>query len=326
MRKWFVFLLIYVVVVLTTGCSEEETTSIVDEKIKIGVMLSDVGLGDQSFSDSAFSGLEQARDELGILFDYRELDKVGDYETGLKQLVEQGNDLIIGLGFMMEEELVKVAEAYPNQQFVLVDSVIDLPNVTNVTFKEHEGSFLIGAIAGMKTESNVVGFVGGMDSPLIRKFYNGYKQGVEAVNPHAEVISRFAGDFGDDQLGESIADELIKERVDYIYPSAGFTGVGVIHKAQEEGIYSFGVDSDQYFLGEETVVTSMLKNIDVAMLNVAEELYENGELNGEDLILGLNEDGVGLAPIRVLSLTPEENDEINNLINDITSGVITVKE
>ncbi|WP_226035208.1 BMP family lipoprotein [Aquibacillus saliphilus] len=326
MKKWIVFLLFCLQLLVIVGCSEEKATSIVDEKVKIGVMLSDVGLGDQSFSDSAYSGLEQARDELGILFDYRELTQVGDYETGLTQLVEQGNDLIIGLGFMVEEDLKKVAQEYPEQQFVIVDSVIDLPNVTSVTFKEHEGSFLIGAIAGMRTESNVVGFIGGTDTPLIRKFLNGYNQGIKATNPNAKVISRFAGDFGDDKLGASLTAELIQEGADYVYPSAGFTGVGVIHKAQEEGIYSFGVDSDQYFLGEKTVVTSMLKNIDVAMLKISKELHENGELAGNDLVLGLNEDGVDLAPVRVLSLTSAEKNQLDKLKSDIKSGVITVTE
>ncbi|WP_138418685.1 BMP family lipoprotein [Aquibacillus sediminis] len=326
MKKWIVILLFCLQVIVMTGCAEAGTTSAVDEKVKIGVMLSDVGLGDQSFSDSAFLGLEQARDELGILFDYRELETVGDYESGLIDLAEQDNDLIIGVGYMMEEELKKVAEDYPDQQFVIVDTVIDLPNVTSVTFKEQEGSFLIGAIAGMKTESDVVGFVGGVDSALIRKFLNGYEQGVKATNPEAEVVTQFAGDFGDDKLGADIADQMIQEGADYIYPSAGFTGVGVIQKAEEQGIYSFGVDSDQYFLGEETVVTSMMKNIDVAMMNVATELHENGELSGEDLVLGLNEDGVGLAPIRVLSLTSEENNQLENLMDEITSGEITVKE
>ncbi|QGH33719.1 BMP family ABC transporter substrate-binding protein [Gracilibacillus salitolerans] len=325
MKNW-TFVLFLSLIMVMAGCSEQSQSSTIDDKVKIGVMLSDVGLGDQSFSDSAFYGLEQARDELGILFDYRELADVGDYQTGLTQLMEEDNDLIIGLGYMIEEDLMKVAEEYPDQQFVIVDSVIDLPNVTSVTFKEHEGSFLIGAIAGMKTESDIVGFVGGEDTPLIQKFLNGYKQGVAATNPDATVLDQFAGDFGDDQLGEEIAAELIEEGADYIYPSAGFTGVGVIKQAQEEGIYSFGVDSDQYYLGEDTVVTSMLKNIDVAMYTLATDLVENGELTSENLELGLSDDGVGLAPIRVLSLTSDEDSQLNELKDDINSNEITVNE
>lgn len=325
MRKRTLVLFLSLFIVMA-GCSEQTDSSTIDDKVKIGVMLSDVGLGDQSFSDSAFYGLEHARDELGILFDYRELADVGDYQTGLTQLIEEGNDLIIGLGYMMEEDLLKVAEEYPDQQFVIVDSVIDLPNVTSVTFKEHEGSFLIGAIAGMKTESDVVGFVGGEDTPLIHKFLNGYKQGVVATNPDATVIDRFAGDFGDDQLGEQIAAELINEGADYIYPSAGFTGVGVINQAQEEGIYSFGVDSDQYYLGEDTVVSSMMKNIDVAMYTLAAELVENGKLTSKHLELGLSDDGVGLAPIRVLSLTSDEENQLNELTDAINSNEIIVNE
>ncbi|MGP4039797.1 BMP family lipoprotein [Gracilibacillus sp. D59] len=325
MKHWTLVLFLSLIIVLA-GCSEQNTTSTIDDKVKIGIMLSDVGLGDQSFSDSAFYGLERARDELGILFDYRELADVGDYQTGLKQLIEQGNDLIIGLGYMIEEDLTRIAKEYPDQQFVIVDSVIDLPNVTSVNFKEQEGSFLIGAIAGMKTESDIVGFVGGEDTPLIRKFLNGYKQGVAATNPDAKVLDRFAGDFGDDKLGEQIAAELIEQGADYIYPSAGFTGVGVIKQAQKEGIYSFGVDSDQYYLGEDTVVTSMMKNIDVAMYTLATDLVNNGKLTSDNLELGLSDDGVGLAPIRVISLSSEEENQINKLTDDINSNAITVNE
>ncbi|KAB8128325.1 BMP family ABC transporter substrate-binding protein [Gracilibacillus oryzae] len=322
-KRLALFLLL---VFIITGCSSNEQSSSTSDRLKIGVMLSDVGLGDQSFSDSAFSGLEQARDELGILFDYRELADVGDYETGLEALIQEDNDLIIGLGYMIEDALKKVAEKYPEKQFVIVDSKVDLPNVTSVTFKEHEGSFLIGAVAGMNSESNIVGFIGGEDTLLIRKFLNGYKQGVAATNPDAVVVERFAGDFGNDKLGEQLAKELIDEGADYIYPSAGFTGVGVIHVAQQEGVYSFGVDTDQYNLGEKTVVTSMLKNIDVAMKMIAEELVENGNLTTKHLNLGLNENGVGIAPIRIISLTKEEQKQLENLTNDIQSGAITVTE
>ncbi|PWU68443.1 BMP family lipoprotein [Gracilibacillus dipsosauri] len=311
---------------LLAGCSENELSSNLDNKLRIGVMLSDAGLGDQSFSDSAFNGLEKAREELGILFDYRELKEVGDYETGLQELIDQGNDLIVGLGYMIEEDLKKVAEKYPDKQFVIVDAVVDLPNVTSVTFKEHEGSFLIGAIAGMRTNSDIVGFVGGSDTPLIRKFLNGFSQGVAATNPEAVVLHHFAEDFNNDKLGEELAKELINDGADFIYPSAGFTGVGVINIAQQEGIYSFGVDSDQYYLGEKTVVTSMLKNIDVAMYKLAKELVENGQVADGHITLGLADDGVGIAPIRVISLTKEETEQIEKLTEKIKTNAITVSE
>lgn len=326
MKSWFFAILVAFQVVILTGCSETEVSSTVEDKVKIGIMLSDVGLGDQSFSDSAFIGLEQAREELGILFDYREIQDSGDYVTGLRELVEQDNDLVVGLGFMMHDAVEKVAKEYPNRQFVIVDSVIDLPNVKSVTFKEHEGSFLIGSLAGLKTETDVVGFVGGVDSPLIQKFLNGFEQGVKEVNPNARVVVKFAGDFGNDKLGAKLAQEIIDEGADYIYPAAGFTGVGVIQQAQEQGVYAFGVDSDQYFLGEKAVVSSMLKKIDVSMYKIAKELVETGELSQDNMVLGLNEDGVGLAPIRVVSLTSNEEGKLNALTDKVKSGAITVQE
>lgn len=133
-------------------------------------MLTDNGLGDQSFNDSGFQGLMKARDELGITFDYREIKDTGTYEKGLTQLVREGNDLVVGLGYSMQADLEKVAKKYPKQRFVLIDSVSDLDNVTSVTFKEDEGSFLAGALAAMTSKTGTIGFIGGSDADVIKRF------------------------------------------------------------------------------------------------------------------------------------------------------------
>jgi basic membrane protein A len=324
MKKRTFALFILLLTVIISGCSGESNASTVADKTKVGIMLSDDGLGDQSFSDAGFNGLRRARDELGILFDYREIDEENDYLTRFQELVNQDNDLIIGLGYTTLDALAQIAEENPEQQFVIIDGSIDLPNVVSVNFKEEEGSFLIGALAGLKTESDIVAFVGGEDSPVIHKFEKGFTQGVKATNPDAVVLSRYAGTFGDDQLGAEIAAELIEDGADLIYPSAGFTGVGVIQQAEEAGIYSFGVDSDQFHLGENTVITSMMKNIDTAVYNLVADLVENGELKNDDLELGLNEEGVGLAPIRVISLTSNEEEELHDLTEAIKNNELTV--
>ena len=318
--KKMISLMMAFVLLLAAGCSQTSSFQPKD-RIKIVIMLSDVRLGDQSFSDSAFKGLMKARDELGIFFDYRELKETETYEKGLTELVEAGNDLVIGLGFMVQQDLEKVAKKYPKQQFVLIDAVSDLPNITSITFKEDEGSFLAGVVAGMLTKTNNVGFVGGADVPLIRKFANGFIQGVKAVRPEAKVQEVYAGNFGDDKLGAQIAKQMIANGADVLYAAAGFTGVGVLREAEMNKKYAIGVDSDQYFYAEKAVVTSMLKNVDVALYTVIKQYVETKEVPKGTVQLGLKENGVDLAPIRVVTFTPEQQATLEKWKEKATNGI-----
>lgn len=327
MNKYRFFIFIFIFIFILSGCVPAQKQGVQKKpNLKIGIMLSDAGLGDQSFSDSAFIGLEKARDELGVTFDYREVKDTKTYENGLKELIKQDNDLVIGLGFVMKEAIEKVAKDYPDQTFLLVDEVSDLPNVYNVTFKEHEGSYLLGVIAGLKTKSNIVGFIGGVDVPLINKFRAGFEQGVKDVNPSAQILVEFAGDFGNSEKGNMIALKMIQSGADFIYPAAGFTGVGAIQAAQSNKVFAFGVDSDQYFLAEDTIVSSMLKKIDVAMFEIAKQLVEEKKLAEKNQLLGVAENGVDLAPIRVLELNKQEIAQFNKLKNEITNGSKSVSE
>ncbi|MGA9227483.1 MAG: BMP family ABC transporter substrate-binding protein [Mesobacillus sp.] len=323
--KWIINLFLIIIFFSGTlaGCSSTE--KIEKDRVKVGIMLSDVGLGDQSFSDSAFAGLAKARDELDIIFDYRELQTVGSYEKGFTELVEDGNDVVIGLGFMVLEDLEKVAKKYPEQEFILVDSVSELDNITSITFKEEQGSFLAGAIAGMTTKSNVVGFVGGADVPLIRKFKSGFEQGVKAVNPSAKVKVAYANDFGNADLGGEIAAGMIGEGADVLYAAAGFTGVGVLKEAQEKKKFAIGVDSDQYFFAEKAIITSMLKNVDVALYETVKEFKAEKKLSAKQIELGMNENGVGLAPIRVIKLTPEQEKSLKDLEEELSRDEVSIQ-
>jgi basic membrane protein A and related proteins len=323
--KHIIHLLIIVFLLVggLAGCANSELKA--KERVKIGIMLSDVGLGDQSFSDAAFAGLAKARDELDILFDYRELQTVGTYEKGFTELVEEGNDIVIGLGFMVLEDLEKVAKKYPDQQFILVDSVSQLDNITSITFKEEQGSFLAGAVAGMVTKSNIVGFVGGADVPLIHKFKAGFEQGVKAVNPEAEVKVAYANDFGNAELGGKIASGMIDEGADVLYAAAGFTGVGVLKEAQFKKKFAIGVDSDQYFFAEKAIITSMLKNVDVALYETVKEFQEQKKLKAKQIELGINEKGIGLAPIRVIKLTPEQEKRLEDLEAELSRNEISIQ-
>lgn len=319
--------LLMIMVLLVVGCSSNATNSSENiDRLKVGIMLSDVGLGDQSFSDSAFDGLIKAREELNILFDYRELKETETYEKGLTELVEDGNDVVVGLGFMVQEDLEKVAKKYPKQKFILIDSVSDLSNITSITFKEDEGSFLAGAAAALATKSNKLGFVGGADVPLINKFARGFEQGAKSINPSIEVLVEYAGDFGNDKLGKDIATKMIDQGADVLYAAAGFTGVGVLQEAQVKGVYAIGVDSDQFFYAEKAVMTSMLKKVDIALYQVISDYVKNKELPKGNVQLGLKEDGVALAPVRVIPFTQQQLKTITDLKQDLISGKVTISE
>lgn len=307
------------------GCSSASSEEKPDENIQtIGILLSDTGLGDGSFNDSAFRGLERARDELGILFDYREAPD-GNFEEALEELVAQDHDLVIGLGFSIQEALEKVAKEHPKQQFLLIDGSSELDNIISITFKEQEGSYLVGMVAAMKSKSNKLGFIGGADAPVIHRFEKGFEQGAKYVNPSITILKDNANNFGDAALGSSIAEKQIEQGADFIYPAAGFTGVGSIQAAQKAGIYSGGVDSDQYFIAEKSVVTSMLKKIDNAVFNLTQQLVSEGSISESSFELGLKEDGVGLAPVRITELTDEESKKIKEATDKIISGEVSIE-
>ncbi|MED3802961.1 BMP family ABC transporter substrate-binding protein [Lysinibacillus xylanilyticus] len=310
------------IALLLAGCSNSQQEKAQDD-YRIGILLSDAGLGDESFNDSAFKGLEKARDELGILFDYKEAPD-GNYEEKLEELVAEKYNIIIGLGFSVQEALEKTAKKYPDQQFVLIDGQSDVANITSITFKEQEGSFLLGMVAAMTSKTGKIGFIGGADVPVIHHFENGFIEGAKYYNPNIEIISEYAGSFDDTDAGAAIAERYIKNKVDFIYHAAGFTGFGAIKKAEEMGIYAAGVDIDQFYIAEKTVVTSMLKNVDQAVFKMAKTLDEEGKISEKSFSFGLADTGVGLADIRVIKLTPEQQAAIEKAKEDIVSGKIKV--
>lgn len=310
------------IALLLAGCSITQQEKAQDD-YKIGILLSDAGLGDESFNDSAFKGLEKARDELGILFDYKEAPD-GNYEQKLEELVAEKYNVIIGLGFSVQEALEKTAKKYPDQQFVLIDGQSDVANITSITFKEQEGSFLLGMVAAMTSKTGKIGFIGGANVPVIHHFENGFIEGAKYYNPNIEIVSEYSGSFDDTDAGAAIAERYIKNKVDFIYHAAGFTGFGAIKKAEEMGIYAAGVDIDQFYIAEKTVVTSMLKNVDQAVFKIAKTLDEEGKISEKSLSFGLADNGVGLADIRVIKLTPEQQAAIEKAKEDIVSGKIKV--
>jgi basic membrane protein A len=236
-----------------------------------------------------------------------------DYEPNLDLLVEKGSDLTIGNGFLLESAVEAVAKKNPKSNFLLVDSMLldekgtpySLPNVRTVTFKEHEGSFLVGALAGLASKTGKVGFVGGMEVPIIKRFEAGFRAGVKMTNPKAAegLVAVYTGSFDNVAAGKQVAQDLLKKGVDIIFQAAGADGLGVIQavkeaKASGQSVYVIGVDSDQSHVAPEVVLTSMLKHVDLAIYNACRDLAM-GKFSPGDQVLGLKDGGVGYAEIRV---------------------------
>ncbi|MCV2882661.1 BMP family lipoprotein [Actibacterium sp. XHP0104] len=287
------------------------------------------GKYDKSFNEAAFHGAEKWAQETGGKYLEIVLQSEAQREQALRSFAEAGANPIITTGFAMASPIEEVAPDYPDTLFVTIDGWVDMPNVLTIGFTEHEGSYLVGMMAAKASKTGTVGFIGGMDVPLIRKFACGYAQGVLAANPDAKVISNMTGTtptaWNDPVKGGELANAQISQGADVIYAAAGGTGVGVLQTAADAGILSIGVDSNQNHLHPGQVLTSMLKRVDVAVYDV---MMAGDEAKGGFLTLDLAAEGVGYAM-----------DEHNqNLVNDdmiaaveaakaqIIAGEITVED
>lgn len=253
------------------------------------------GKFDRSFNESAFNGAERWAEETGG--EYREIELQNDAqrEQALRRLAETGSNPIVMAGFAFGSVLDVVAADYPDTSFVIIDAVVEQPNVQSIIFSEHEGSFLVGMLAAMASETDTVSFVGGMDIPLISRFACGYAQGAVAANPDITVIANMTGTtpaaWNDPVRGGELTRGQIGQGSDVVFAAAGGTGLGVLQTAADEGILSIGVDANQNYLHEGQVLTSMLKRVDVAVFNAfSADMIEPGIV-----VLGLAEEGVGYA-------------------------------
>lgn len=237
--------------------------------IKVGLVLATGGLGDKSFNDISYAGVLRAKNEIGIKFDYVEPRAIAEYEGYQRDFAKTGEyAIIICIGFDQADALNKTAGEYPKQNFAIVDMVVSQPNVASLLFKANEGSFLVGVIGGMMTQAKKVGFVGGMDIPLIRDFFLGYQAGVRWANPNVTVLEPvFVGGWADPTKGKELAVSLIGLGADAIYVAAGKSGLGALEAAHENNITGFGVDACQCYLHPE-IKASMTKRVDVAVFEM----------------------------------------------------------
>lgn len=307
-----------------TMSSAEPANAAKGKTIKAGLITDVGGVNDRSFNTLAWEGLQQADKELGAEIKYIESKQNADYVTNISRFAKSGYDVVFAVGFLMQDALKEVAPKYPNVKFAIIDGdAPDLPNCVSYKFREEEGSFLAGALAGAMTKSNVVGFVGGMEMPLIKKFEAGYKAGVRTTNPKADVKVGYAGKFDDPQKGQEIALSQMGANADILYHAAGQTGVGVIKAVQNKGagFYAIGVDKDQDGEAPGRVLTSMVKRVDVAVLDVCKQVA-NGSFKPGTVVLGLKEDGVGLSKMQYTKkdVPPATLAKVDDLKQQIIAG------
>ncbi|MDE3838578.1 BMP family ABC transporter substrate-binding protein [Bacillus methanolicus] len=302
-----------------------------EDKFTVAMVTDVGGVDDKSFNQSAWEGLQAFGKENGLKqgkdgYHYLQSQSDADYATNLNTLARQGFDLVYGIGFLMQEAVKEIAQQQKDKHFAIVDAEVKEPNVVSILFKEQEAAFLAGVAAAKATKTNKIGFIGGMEIPVIERFESGFLAGVKAVNPDIKVDVQYAGAFDKAELGKTIASKMYSSGADVIFHAAGGTGNGLFTEARDrkkkdpsKEIWAIGVDSDQSAEGvveidgkkHNVIITSALKRVDNAVKDLSTKAKEGNFPGGEAIIYGLAEDGVGLAPI---------NEELSNK-SDIEAAV-----
>lgn len=305
--------------------------STVAAEFKPAVVFDMGGKFDKSFNEGIFNGVEKFKKESGIAYGDFEVTNEAQREQALRNFARRRYDPVIAVGFAQATALEKVAKEHPDTRFAIIDMVVDLPNVQSIVFKEHEGSFLVGVLAAMASKTEKVGFVGGMDIPLIRKFACGYVQGVHHANANTEVYQNMTGAtpsaWNDPVRGGELAKSQFDRGADVVYHAAGGTGKGVLQAAADAGKLGIGVDSNQNYMHPGSVLTSMLKRVDVAAYNVY-KTANDGTWKPGIQVLGLAEEGVGwsLDEHNEKLITPAMKANVEQIRADIIAGKIKVHD
>lgn len=303
-------------------------------------MVTDIGgVDDKSFNQSAWEGISAWGEEHGLSkgngFDYAQSNAPEDYVPNITRMIRENYSLILGVGFELKEDIQNLSKQNPDVYFGIVDDVVEGDNTVSITFKEHEGSFLVGVAAAMKTETDKIGFVGGIDSPLINKFEAGFIAGAKSVNPDIEVDVQYAESFGDSSKGKMIAADMYNGGVDIIYHASGGTGNGVFNEAKDlknadpdRQIWVIGVDRNQHDEGQigdhNVTFTSMIKRVDVAVQDVA-QLAMDGEFpGGEILEFGIEENAISVATTNEEAMTEDIVNAVKEWEEKILNGELEV--
>lgn len=295
-------LLLFLIPLFLFDCSKKETENSTSTELKVGLVFDVGGRGDKSFNDAAYRGLEIAKKELGIDFEYIEPGPGADREAALRQFSTRADiSLILGIGFIFTDDITNMAREFPDKIFACVDYTYDphksIPiNLVALNYKEEEGSFLVGALAALITKTEKIGFIGGMQSPLIKKFEVGYVSGAKYINPNCEVQIAYAGVSGDafknPGKGKELALGQFSRDADIIYHASGVTGLGVIEAAREKQKLVIGVDSDQYHEAPGYILTSMTKIVDLSVYETIKAVKEKRFQGGRSVLFDLKSKGI----------------------------------
>ncbi|WP_429994643.1 BMP family lipoprotein [Metabacillus fastidiosus] len=351
MKKKNIFFVMFILLFSTilTACggggkNEEGNEGKKDDQFTVAMVTDVGGVDDKSFNQSAWEGLQAFGKANGLEkgsngYDYLQSKSDADYATNLNTLARKDFDLIYGIGYLLQSAVDEVAQQQKDTHFAIVDSVVEQPNVASITFKEHEGSFLVGVVAGLTTKTNKVGFVGGVEGDLIKKFQVGFEQGVKAVNPKAKVDVQYAGAFDAADKGKQIASSMYGSGADIIYHAAGATGNGVFSEAIDlkvedpnRDIWVIGVDRDQHEEGNgktkdgkefNVTLTSMVKRVDVAVQDLSERAKKGDFPGGEVIEYGIEEDAISIATSDG-HLSEEVKGKVQEYMDKINKGEIKV--
>jgi basic membrane protein A len=289
------------------------------------------GKFDKSFNEAAYQGAERFKKETGIAYRDFEVTNEAQREQALRNMARRGSQIVVGIGFAQATGMEKVAKEFPAVKFAIIDAVVDLPNVQSLVFKEHEGSFLVGMAAAMASKTGKVGFVGGMDIPLIRRFALGYEEGAKYVNPRIEIFQNMTGTtpaaWNDPTRGGELARSQFDRGADVVYAAAGATGLGVLQAAKDKGKLAIGVDSNQNHIHPGSILTSMIKRVDLSVYEAFKTAKE-GTWKAGVRNLGVAEGGVGYSideNNRKL-ITPEMEKRLEQARADIVAGKIKVTD
>src|ERR1051325_9579826 len=309
------------------GCS----TWPVLAEFKVGLVLDRGGKDDKSFNSSAYEGATRAKNKLSIFLKYVEAADDNAFEPSLRAFAQRDYDLIIGIGFAQKEAVKKVAAQFPEKHFAIVGSEVALPNVRSLMFEEHEGAYVIGAIAAMTSKTGKIGFVGGMDIPLIRRFEMGYEEGAKRVKPDITVLANFVGvtseAWNNPPKGKELAVSQYERGVDVIFAAAGASGLGVFRGAEEKQKFAIGVDANQNWTKPGLILTSMLKRVDEAVFSTIEEA-KGGKFAGGVKRFGLATNGVDydVDQYNAKILTESVRRRADELKAEIVAGKIVVPD
>ena len=335
LRRWTSMLLVSLLVLAGCAKKTEQQAAANKPSFKVGLVFDVGGKGDKSFNDAALAGLDSAKKALGVDYEVVEPGEGGDRESALRQFASGSDDVIFGVGFLFSDDVKTVAKDFPNKKFACIDMNVAPgetlpPNVVALKFKEEEGSYLVGALSGLVTKTHTVGFLGGMEIPLIKKFEAGYRAGVAKVAPKTKVLVKYAGATGqafkDPTKGKELGLAMYGDGADIVFHASGSTGLGLFEAAKEKNALAIGVDSDQGDAMPGHILTSMVKRVDVAVFDTIKETMDGQFPGGQARVYGLKDKGVGYVyDARNASLIPASvRATVDSLGQEIIAGRISV--